>query len=57
MLGNNLITKQTGPEGQKCMKVMVSEGLSIKRELYFAIIMDRSKGGPCIIASTQGGNP
>ena len=55
MLGNNLITKQTGAEGQKCSKIMVSEGISIERELYFAIIMDRAQGGLCIIASTEGG--
>jgi succinyl-CoA synthetase beta subunit len=55
MLGARLITKQTGPEGQMCSKVLVNEGINIHRELYFAILMDRKYGGPVLVASTQGG--
>ncbi len=55
MLGNSLITKQTGPEGQKVAKVLVHEGVSFKKELYFAIVLDRAAGGPCIVASPMGG--
>jgi len=55
MFGNRLITKQTGPEGQLVQKVLVHEGISFDRELYFAIIMDRAYNGPVIIASRQGG--
>ncbi len=55
MLGNSLITKQTGPEGQKCLKVLVHEGVSFSRELYLAILMDRANNGPVIVASQQGG--
>lgn len=58
MFGNHLITKQTGPEGQLCSKVLVHEGIypyeGIK-EMYFAILMDRAHNGPVIVASTQGG--
>lgn len=55
MFGANLITKQTGPEGQLCQKVLVHEGISFDRELYFAILMDRAHGGPVMVASKQGG--
>lgn len=55
MFGANLITKQTGPEGQLCQKVLVHEGISFDRELYFAILMDRAHNGPVIVASLQGG--
>jgi succinyl-CoA synthetase beta subunit len=55
MLGAKLVTKQTGPEGQQCSKVLVNEGITINKEYYFAILMDRAHGGPVIVASTQGG--
>jgi succinyl-CoA synthetase beta subunit len=55
MLGNRLITKQTGPEGQLVTKVLVNEGITINAETYFAILMDRKYGGPVVVASTQGG--
>lgn len=55
MFGHNLITKQTGPEGQKVMKVLIHEGINFDREMYFAILMDRAYNGPVMVASTQGG--
>jgi len=55
MLGNFLITKQTGAAGQKCMKVLIDQGLNVQRELYFAILMDRKYNGPVLVASTKGG--
>jgi succinyl-CoA synthetase beta subunit len=55
MLGNTLVTKQTGPEGQKTSKVLVHEGISFDREMYFAILMDRQHNGPVLVASTAGG--
>lgn len=55
MLGAYLVTKQTGPEGQLCSKVLINEGLTIKKEYYFAILMDRKYNGPVLVASTQGG--
>ena len=55
MLGYNLITKQTTPEGVPVKTVMVAEALDIAREFYFAILMDRASGGPVLVASPQGG--
>jgi len=55
MLGYNLITKQTPPEGSPVRKVMVAEALDIARETYFAILMDRGFGGPVMVASPEGG--
>eukprot|EP01138_Halocafeteria_seosinensis_P010452 gb/GECG01010672.1/.p1 GENE.gb/GECG01010672.1/~~gb/GECG01010672.1/.p1 ORF type:complete len:463 (+),score=91.86 gb/GECG01010672.1/:1-1389(+) len=55
MLGQYLVTKQTTSEGQLCKNVLVNEGISIDRECYFAILMDRNSGGPAIVASTEGG--
>merc|ERR1711934_217189 len=55
MLGYNLVTHQTGPEGQLCQKVLVNEGITIDSEKYLAIIMDRETDGPCIVASPKGG--
>merc|ERR1719203_2421897 len=55
MLGYNLVTHQTGPEGQLCQKVLVNEGITIDSEKYLAIVMDRETDGPCIVASPKGG--
>jgi succinyl-CoA synthetase beta subunit len=55
MLGNMLITKQTGPEGQKVSKVLVHEGVSFDKELYLAFLLDRAYNGPVIVASPMGG--
>lgn len=55
MLGNKLITIQTGPEGQPVEKVLVHEGVDFSKELYLAILMDRAFGGPVIVASPMGG--
>jgi len=55
MLGSTLVTHQTGAEGQKCMKVLVNEGITIDAEYYFAILQDRAVDGPCLVASTEGG--
>ncbi|RKO98290.1 hypothetical protein CXG81DRAFT_3808, partial [Caulochytrium protostelioides] len=55
MLGNKLVTKQTGVAGRICNAVYVAERKYVRKEYYFAIIMDRASGGPCIIASSQGG--
>jgi succinyl-CoA synthetase beta subunit len=55
MLGNTLVTIQTGPAGQIVNTVLVNEGISINSEKYFAILMDRKYNGPVIVASAQGG--
>jgi succinyl-CoA synthetase beta subunit len=55
MLGQTLVTAQTGPEGKLVSKVMVAVAKTPVRELYFAIVMDRDAKAPVIIASTKGG--
>ncbi len=46
MIGMNLITAQTGPEGRTVQKVLIEEGLDIKKELYLGIVIDRQTGKP-----------
>lgn len=55
MLGNRLITAQTGPEGQLVSKVLVHEGINFEKEYYLAFLMDRAYGGPVIVTSPMGG--
>ncbi|MDR2677414.1 MAG: ADP-forming succinate--CoA ligase subunit beta [Puniceicoccales bacterium] len=55
MLGNRLITKQTGPAGCCVRLVSVGPGTDFHREIYLAIFMDRSAGMPVIMASSAGG--
>lgn len=55
MLGQVLVTKQTGEAGRLVRKVMVTESVSIARELYLAILLDRQTCRPVIIVSTEGG--
>eukprot|EP00002_Diphylleia_rotans_P015014 TRINITY_DN2909_c0_g2_i1.p1 TRINITY_DN2909_c0_g2~~TRINITY_DN2909_c0_g2_i1.p1 ORF type:complete len:363 (+),score=79.97 TRINITY_DN2909_c0_g2_i1:55-1143(+) len=55
MLGSKLVTKQTGAEGRLVSRVFVVERLYIRREFYFAILMDRTYNGPVIVASSRGG--
>ncbi|XP_078483942.1 succinate--CoA ligase [ADP-forming] subunit beta, mitochondrial-like [Ciona intestinalis] len=57
MLGNKLITKQTGQKGRICNKVLVVERKYVRREFYFAITMERGtkQFGPVLIGSAQGG--
>ncbi len=55
MLGQVLVTHQTGPEGKEVGKVFVGEAVDIKRELYFAILLDRATSAPVVISSTEGG--
>src|SRR5579864_2105536 len=55
MLGMNLVTAQTGPEGRVVRRVLVEEGLDIKRELYLSILVDRAVGAPVFMASAAGG--
>ncbi|ROT80761.1 succinate--CoA ligase [ADP-forming] subunit beta, mitochondrial [Penaeus vannamei] len=55
MIGDLLVTKQTGEKGIACNKVMVCERKFPRREFYMAIMLERSFGGPVIIASSQGG--
>lgn len=55
ILGMNLVSQQTGPEGRRVRKLLVEQGLDIARELYLAILLDREREMPVIIASSQGG--
>jgi succinyl-CoA synthetase beta subunit len=55
MLGEVLVTHQTGPDGKRVNHLLVAEAVDISRELYFAILFDRATSGPMIIASTEGG--
>lgn len=55
MLGETLVTKQTGEEGRLVRKVMVADAVEIKHEYYLAVLMDRSTSRPVIVASTEGG--
>jgi succinyl-CoA synthetase beta subunit len=55
MLGQVLVTHQTGPEGKLVSKVFVGEAVDISKELYFAILLDRVTSTHTIIASTEGG--
>jgi len=55
ILGMNLITHQTGPEGKKVNKILITEALDIKKEYYFAITFDRSKNCDVFIVSDDGG--
>src|SRR6266446_5179025 len=55
MLGQTLVTHQTGPAGRVVNKVLVAESAEIAREVYFAILLDRATAAPLIVASTEGG--
>src|SRR5437588_11630672 len=55
MLGQTLVTHQTGPAGRVVRKVLVTEWAEIARELYFAILRDRPIAAPLVVASTEGG--
>jgi succinyl-CoA synthetase beta subunit len=55
MLGQVLVTHQTGPAGRAVNKVLVAESAEIAREVYFAVLLDRAGATPLIVASTEGG--
>lgn len=55
MLGMNLVTHQTGPEGREVRVLLVEEGLPIDREFYLGIVLDRASGRPVFMASSAGG--
>ena len=55
MLGQILVTHQTGPTGRKVNKLLVAESADIAREIYFAVLLDRATAAPVIVASTEGG--
>eukprot|EP01001_Neometanema_parovale_P005873 NODE_2274_length_1460_cov_110.899028_g2160_i0.p1 GENE.NODE_2274_length_1460_cov_110.899028_g2160_i0~~NODE_2274_length_1460_cov_110.899028_g2160_i0.p1 ORF type:complete len:416 (+),score=154.03 NODE_2274_length_1460_cov_110.899028_g2160_i0:57-1304(+) len=55
MLGNILITKQTGAQGRKVSKLYLAECLNVAKEYYFAILMQGKAGGPVMVGSRHGG--
>ena len=55
IIGMQLVTHQTGPEGKKVEKVLVEEALDIASELYLSITLDRGAGMPAVMASASGG--
>src|SRR5881394_2886640 len=55
MLGEMLVTHQTGRAGRVVNKVLVAESAEIAREIYFAVLLDRATAAPLIVASTEGG--
>src|SRR5216110_1324624 len=55
MLGQTLVTHQTGAAGRVVNKVLVAQSAQIVREVYFAILLDRATAAPLIVASTEGG--
>ncbi len=55
IIGMNLVTHQTGPEGRKVGKVLVEQGLDIEKELYLSVIPDRATAMIVIMASEEGG--
>jgi succinyl-CoA synthetase beta subunit len=55
MLGQVLVTKQTGPEGREVKKVLVASAPEIEKELYLAVLLDRATSRPVVMASTEGG--
>ena len=55
MLGKNLVTHQTGPEGRQVRRVLVEQGVEIERELYLAMVLDRAQSRVTVICSSEGG--
>ena len=55
ILGMNLVTPQTGPAGRIVRRLLIEEGLDIKRELYLSILVDRAVEAPVVMASSAGG--
>ena len=55
IIGMQLVTHQTGPEGKRVNKVLIEQGLNIARELYVGIVLDRAASQLVVMASTEGG--
>jgi len=55
MLGNVLVTKQTGPEGRLVSKLLVAGAPPIKKEFYLAVLLDRASSRPLMMVSREGG--
>ncbi|MEI2299223.1 ADP-forming succinate--CoA ligase subunit beta [Ensifer sp. MJa1] len=55
MLGNTLVTAQTGPAGKQVNRLYIEDGADIERELYLSLLVDRSVGQVAFVVSTEGG--
>jgi len=55
IMGMQLVTHQTGPEGKEVKRLLVEEGMDILKEYYFGIVIDRATNCPVLMASTEGG--
>jgi len=55
ILGMTLVTHQTGPEGRTVRRVLIEEGMRIKKEFYLGIVIDRASQRPVFMTSTEGG--
>jgi succinyl-CoA synthetase beta subunit len=55
ILGKNLVTHQTGPEGRRVSRVLVEQGVNIERELYLGMVLDRAQSRVTMICSSEGG--
>jgi succinyl-CoA synthetase beta subunit len=55
ILGMQLVTHQTGPQGQKVRRLLIEEGADIKKELYVGMVVDRATQRVCLMASSEGG--
>ncbi len=55
ILGMNLVTHQTGPEGKEVKKLLIEQGMDIDRELYLGMVLDRGNSRFAMMASTEGG--
>ena len=55
ILGMQLVTHQTGPEGQKVRRLLIEEGADIQKEYYLGMVIDRATQKVCVMASSEGG--
>jgi succinyl-CoA synthetase beta subunit len=55
MLGGTLVTKQTGPKGKPVNTLYIAHKMKLKREMYFALLLDRKSAGPVMIGCSEGG--
>ena len=55
MLGQTLVTKQTGPDGRVVTRLLIEAASNIKKEFYLAVLLDRAVSRPIVMASTEGG--
>jgi succinyl-CoA synthetase beta subunit len=55
MMGNTLVTKQTGPEGKEVQRLYVTDGVDISKEYYCSVVLDRASSRVTFMVSTEGG--